>query len=119
MINYIHIATFTYPSDLTMVKSTLENNDIDCYVRDEMTVQVHSFLSNAIGGIKLEVSQIQYDKALKILKESGFENYIASYEKSEPEKRKEEKTRKFLKIVIKIIVAICLIWILAAISFQL
>lgn len=76
MKDYIHIATFTYPSELAIAKSSLEANDIACYVRDELTIQVHNFVSNAIGGIRLEVPQNQHENAKQILIDAGFENYL-------------------------------------------
>jgi len=39
---------------------------------DENTTQIHNFYSNAIGGIKLQVSEADYDKAYSILHEGGF-----------------------------------------------
>ncbi len=116
MKDQIHIATFTYPSDLAVVRAKLEANDIECYVRDEMTVQVHNFLSNAIGGIRLEVSEDNYEDALKILNESGFENYISGEPPSDAVDTKN--TNRILKIVIKVVLGICLLWILLTIYFM-
>lgn len=116
MVDYVHIATFTYPSDLTIAKSTLEANEIDCYIRDELTVQVHNYLSNAIGGIRLEVREKQYEQALKILIDSGFGNHISEDSKANAE-FDNRNTNKFLNITIKIVLGVCLFWISLIIYF--
>ena len=117
MTNYRIIATFTYPSDITIAKSTLKANEIDCYVRDELTIQVHNFLSNAIGGIRLEVPEEQYDNAIQILIESGFQNFIVENNLSDNDVEYNNKTKKILKTIIKIVFIICLLWISVAIYF--
>ena len=111
MKNYIHIATFTYPSEIAIAKSALEGNNINCYVRDELTVQVHNFVSNAIGGIRLEVPEKQHEEAIKILVDSGFENFIL--EDSTDNNEENKKTNKILKIAIGIVTVASLILILS------
>ncbi|MEM7380858.1 MAG: DUF2007 domain-containing protein [Bacteroidota bacterium] len=78
MKDYQLIATFTYPTELVVVRSLLESNNIDCFVRDELTVQVHNFYSNAIGGIRLEVPADQYERAHQLLLDNGFDNHLIS-----------------------------------------
>ncbi len=48
----------------------LRDAGIECYLRDENTVTIDPLLSNAIGGIKLEVAEPQFEIALSIMKES-------------------------------------------------
>lgn len=85
MQDYETIATFTYPGELAVVRSFLESHDIACYVRDELTVQVHNFYSNAIGNIRLEVPTAQKDTALSLLREHGFEQHILFEKPEAPE----------------------------------
>jgi len=47
----------------------LESEGIEVFLRDDFTVTVDPFLSNAIGGIKLQVKSSQAEEALKILKD--------------------------------------------------
>jgi len=54
---------------MAIARSKLEANDIQCFSRDELTVQVHNFYSNAVGGVKLEVMEQDVERALAILKE--------------------------------------------------
>lgn len=72
MPQFVTIATFTYPSELAVIRARLEAEGIECNVRDELTAQVHNFYSNAIGGIKLQVSRQDAEKAIEILKENGY-----------------------------------------------
>jgi len=71
MLDVVTVATYTLPHELVIDKSKLESNDIECFVKDEMTVQVHNFLSNAIGGVKLQVLGSDLEKARAILSESN------------------------------------------------
>lgn len=72
MDNFITLATFTYPSEMVAIRGRLESEGIECYVKDELTVQIYNFYSNAIGGIRLEVRQSDYETARQILVETGF-----------------------------------------------
>lgn len=79
MKTFQHLATFTYPADLLVARSLLESMEIECNIKDEMTVQVHNFYSNALGGIKLEVPTEKYDVGKSLLMERGFEYYLLDY----------------------------------------
>jgi len=72
MYKIVTIATFTYPSEIAIIKGRLESDGIECFVKDELTVQVNNFYSNAIGGIKLQVRQNDVEQALIILKNLGY-----------------------------------------------
>lgn len=71
-MEFVTIATFTLPSELAVIKGKLESEGIDCFVKDELTVQVHNFLSNAVGGIKLQVRNTDASKATELLKDMGY-----------------------------------------------
>jgi len=45
----------------------LQEEYINCYLQDENTVTVNPLWSNAVGGIKLMVADVQVERALKIL----------------------------------------------------
>lgn len=84
------IAVFTYPTELFVAKAFLESHGIECFVKDEMTIQVHNFYSNAIGGIKLQVTEKDYGKARDLLIQNGFIN--------EEEQTAENKNDFILKL---------------------
>jgi DNA-directed RNA polymerase subunit RPC12/RpoP len=48
----------------------LQHAGIECYIRDENTILSDPLLSNAIGGIKLEVNETQFTEAREILKQA-------------------------------------------------
>ncbi len=71
-MNKITIATFNQPIEAHVLKGKLESEGIPCFLVDELTVQTYHLYSNAIGGVKLQVDVENAEKALKILKESGY-----------------------------------------------
>lgn len=48
----------------------LQHAGIECYIRDENTILSDPLLSNAIGGIKLEINEAQVDEAREIIKQA-------------------------------------------------
>ncbi|TPN84390.1 putative signal transducing protein [Aquimarina algicola] len=72
MENFKTLMTFDLPTDVAVVKSKLESEGIECKVLDEHTVQVHNFISQAIGGIRLQVEESNLKKARIILEENGL-----------------------------------------------
>ena len=58
-----------------MTLGLLEGNDINCHLKDENIVMIDPFLSPAIGGIKLMVADVQFDRAIDIIKEAE-DSYI-------------------------------------------
>lgn len=69
--SFITVKTFTYPHEAQILKGRLESEGINVYLQDELTVQAHNFLSNATGGVKLQVWSSDMEKAIPILKEVG------------------------------------------------
>lgn len=67
MENPITIATYTFPHEVYVDRSKLESYGIYCFVMDEITIQVHNFYSNALGGLKLQVQQKDFERAKKII----------------------------------------------------
>lgn len=63
----VTIKTFTYPHEAYIIRGKLESEGIQTFLKDEMTVQVHNFYSNAIGGVKLQVLSEDKDRALSII----------------------------------------------------
>lgn len=61
------IASYTKPEEAYLVASLLEGNGITTYVRDANTVNANWMVSNAIGGVKLEVDECDVAKAREVL----------------------------------------------------
>ena len=114
MPQFITIATFTLPSELAVVKSKLESEGILCYAKNELTVQSHNFLSNAIGGIALQVKQEQVEEAMEILNLGGYQTIdelpLSAFEK----KLTDAKFRKRLKVLTWAFIALIVIVLIVA-----
>ncbi len=72
----ITVLTATYGYELAVVQGKLESEGITCFLKDDVLVQVNPFLSNAIGGVKLQVLESDLNKAIGVLKEIGSMNDI-------------------------------------------
>jgi len=69
---FVTVLTFTFPYEVAIVRGRLESEGITCFTQDELTVQVNPFYSNAIGGVKLQVIESDLERAIEILKETGY-----------------------------------------------
>lgn len=67
----ITVAIFQYPHQAHMIQSKLEAEGITVFLKDELTVQSHNFLSNAVGGVKLQLKESELELALPYLKSMG------------------------------------------------
>lgn len=74
MDNLKTIITFTLPQDAYLAQGFLESEGVETVIKDELTAQVYNFLSNAIGGVKLQVKESDYENGLLILKKGGYIN---------------------------------------------
>ncbi|MBI1183154.1 hypothetical protein GC194_02700 [bacterium] len=72
MDNWLILASFTYPHEEHLAKSKLHSEGIEVLIKDELTVQVYNFYSNAIGGVKLQVRASDFERAHQILVDSGY-----------------------------------------------
>lgn len=72
MEGWVEIISFTYPHEAHSAKNYLEASGIEALMKDELTVQVHNFLSNAIGGVKLFVENDKKEEALLLLEKGGY-----------------------------------------------
>lgn len=72
MKDWITILTFTYPTQAHLAKSKLESEDIEVFLKDELTAQMNNFYSNAIDGVKLQVRENDSKRAIEILKACGY-----------------------------------------------
>lgn len=62
----------SYPQQLYIIKGRLESEGIECFIKDELTVQSNNSWSNAVGGVKLQVKQQDVRRAVKLLTELGY-----------------------------------------------
>lgn len=81
MSKFKTVAVYSYPADAAVMKSKLESEGVNVLLRDEFTVGVDPFASQAIGGVKMDVHIEDYVKALGIIelhaeRGSGLTNNI-------------------------------------------
>lgn len=67
--NYTILTTFPYSTEAQITKSKLEDEGISVMLLDEKTVDSDPLISQAIGGVKLLVSNNDFEKALVIFNE--------------------------------------------------
>ncbi|MFS4468797.1 DUF2007 domain-containing protein [Maribacter sp. 2210JD10-5] len=63
------LAAFEYAADVQIIKGKLESEGIPVFLRDENTLNSDPLISNAIGGVKLQVYSKDKERALKIYDE--------------------------------------------------
>ncbi len=68
-MSLVTLKVYTFPYEMAIHKSKLEAFGIECFTQDELTVQIHNFYSNAVGGVKLKVRKSDYETAMEILGE--------------------------------------------------
>ncbi|PHS10508.1 MAG: hypothetical protein COA88_01845 [Kordia sp.] len=62
------IAVFQYSSEALIIKGKLESEGITVFLADEYTVDTDPLVSNAIGGVKLQVYTEQAEVAKNIIR---------------------------------------------------
>jgi len=68
MADWVQVLGFAFPLDAYVAKSYLESEEIDVFLRDEIS----SLVFNVNGGVKSMVPEEQKDRAMELLKEGGF-----------------------------------------------
>ena len=69
---WITIKTFTLPGEVAILRGRLEAEGIECFLANELTIQVNPFFSNAVDGVQLQVKESDVARAISILKEGGY-----------------------------------------------
>ena len=80
----ITLTSFSFPAEAYSLISRLEQEDIESFIGDENIVSVYPVLSNAVGGVKVNIKEKDLEKALLILNQSAHNN-------KNPEEKVEEK----------------------------
>lgn len=72
-MKYVIAAVYDNFINAHIARGVLEEENISCWLRDENTVTVYPILTNAVGGIKLMVAEVQLQRALEILQKTKQE----------------------------------------------
>lgn len=62
------VANFQYSSEAQIIKGRLEAEGITVFLKDNYTIDTDPLVSNAIGGVKMQVKTEDASKALDVLK---------------------------------------------------
>jgi hypothetical protein len=68
----VTILTFSDPVEVAILRGRMEAEGIPCFVQDELTAQLAFFVSDAIGGIKLQVREEDVERAVAFLHQQGY-----------------------------------------------
>ncbi|SDT41325.1 Putative signal transducing protein [Maribacter dokdonensis] len=63
---FYQLTSFEYVADVQIVKGKLESEGIPVFLRDENTLNSDPLISNAIGGVKLQVYSKDKERAIAI-----------------------------------------------------
>jgi hypothetical protein len=72
MEDLVTVATFTFPHEMLILRAQLESEGIECFTKDELMAQINNFNSQAIGGVKLQIRNVDVEKAMPILIDGGY-----------------------------------------------
>jgi DNA-directed RNA polymerase subunit M/transcription elongation factor TFIIS len=61
------VATYTKMEDAHLAVSKLQGSGVEAWLRDEATANLYWLYSNAIGGVKVEVRDEDFERALEVL----------------------------------------------------
>ncbi|MEP7255664.1 MAG: DUF2007 domain-containing protein [Ferruginibacter sp.] len=74
-MNFKQIASYDNYMLANMTLGMLQENEINCHLKDEHIVTIDPLLNPAVGGIKILVAETDYERALEIIKKAE-EDYI-------------------------------------------
>lgn len=66
-MEFIPVLSFNNYVEAHIAMGNLQQQHINCWLKDEYTVTIDPILANAVGGIKLMVAKVQVPRALEIL----------------------------------------------------
>jgi DNA-directed RNA polymerase subunit RPC12/RpoP len=68
-MDFVPVIAFNDYIEANLILGRLQNEGINCWLKDENAATIAPFLSNAIGGIKLMVAASQEERVFRLLKE--------------------------------------------------
>ena len=68
----ITVLTFNFVHEAAIVQGRLQSEGVECFLQNKHTVQTNPLVTNAIGGVKLQVRESDLQRSIEILKETGY-----------------------------------------------
>ena len=66
-MTFVPIASFNDYIEANIILGRLQNEGINCWLKDENSATITPFLSNSIGGIKLMIAESQAERAVELI----------------------------------------------------
>jgi DNA-directed RNA polymerase subunit RPC12/RpoP len=66
-MEFVLLDSFSNYIEAHIIMGRLEEEGISCWLKDENTVTINPIWTNAVGGIKLMVAQLQFERASELL----------------------------------------------------
>lgn len=73
-MNFVHLRSFDNYINANIQLGMLQDEGINCHLRDEYITTIDPLLSNAIGGMKLMVYETQAQRAMRLLEKVDEKN---------------------------------------------
>lgn len=70
MNQLVTLRAFNSANDFQIAKSYLESFDIECFAKDENVTS--TYWTGIVGGVKLQVQEVDTERAIKLLMEVGY-----------------------------------------------
>ena len=67
-MEFVPVQSFNNYVEAHIAMGNLQQQDINCWLKDEYSVTIDPILANAVGGIKLMVAKVQVPRAIELLK---------------------------------------------------
>ncbi len=71
------VASFSKPEDAHLLRLRLEAGGVPAFIQDENMVQTDWLVSNAIGGVRVQIADEDADRAKEILQDPGIDDASA------------------------------------------
>lgn len=68
-MNFVQLESYTNYIEANIILGRLEEESINCWLKDENTASINPMWDNAIGGIKLMVAEAQAERAHALLQQ--------------------------------------------------
>lgn len=90
------VATFNNPAEAHLLAAHLGGSGIDVVLRDENTVQADLLLTHAVGGVKVDVADADFEQAIAVVRSFSTPTRTAT---RQLEKR-THGARRYFKIMV-------------------
>ena len=67
LMNFVPVNSYTNYIDANIVLGRLQHEGVDCWLMDENTITINPIWTNAVGGIKIMVTEADAKKAVELL----------------------------------------------------